>query len=179
MEINFKYIVPECMYVVLGESMTICLELVDEFIKKAVSSHVLEGFLVVNEVYKARPKYPQRAYPNMGMRFLFEQEKLNVLKERRSSNKALRMQQLKEKEKEKEKEKKDVKKFKEFRHNIKNMKDKDVVSVGTNNINKAFGNNTNLFDTKSMVSRGTNRTNSKIYNFFDKKSEREFLKNDD
>ena len=113
------------------------------------------------------------------MRFLFEQEKLNVLKERRSSNKALRMQQLKEKEKEKEKEKKDVKKFKEFRHNIKNMKDKDVISVGTNNINKAFGNNTNLFDTKSMVSRGTNRTNSKIYNFFDKKSEREFLKNDD
>ena len=178
-EINFKYIVPECMYIVLGESMTICLELVDEFIKKAVSSHVLEGFLVVNEVYKARPKYPQRAYPNMGMRFLFEQEKLNVLKERRSSNKALRAQKSKEKEKEKEKEneKKEVKKFSEFKSkNLKNMKDKDVISVGTNNISKAFGNNN---DTKSMISRGTHRTNSKIYNFFDKKSEREFLENDD
>jgi len=178
-EINFKYIVPECMYIVLGESMTICLELVDEFIKKAVSSHVLEGFLVVNEVYKARPKYPQRAYPNMGMRFLFEQEKLNVLKERRSSNKALRAQKSKEKvkEKEKENEKKEVKKFSEFKSkNLKNMKDKDVISVGTNNISKAFGNNN---DTKSMISRGTHRTNSKIYNFFDKKSEREFLQNDD
>ena len=85
-EINFKYIVPECMYMVLGESYTICLELVDEFIKKSIQSHVLEGFLVVNEVYKARPRYPQRAYPNMGMRFLFEQEKLNVLKERKSPN---------------------------------------------------------------------------------------------
>ena len=178
-EINFKYIVPECMYIVLGESMTICLELVDEFIKKAVSSHVLEGFLVVNEVYKARPKYPQRAYPNMGMRFLFEQEKLNVLKERRSSNKALKAQKSKEKvkEKEKENEKKEVKKFSEFKSkNLKNMKDKDVISVGTNNISKAFGNNN---DTKSMISRGTHRTNSKIYNFFDKKSEREFLQNDD
>ena len=165
------------MYFVLGESKTICLELVDEFIKKAVSSHVLEGFLVVNEVYKARPKYPQRAYPNMGMRFLFEQEKLNVLKERRSSNKVLKSQQLKEKEK--EKEKREVKKFNEFKHkNIKNMKDKDVISVGTNNASKAFGNN-NLLDNKSVISRGTNRTNSKIYNFFDKKSEREFLKNDD
>ena len=169
------------MYIVLGESMTICLELVDEFIKKAVSSHVLEGFLVVNEVYKARPKYPQRAYPNMGMRFLFEQEKLNVLKERRSSNKALRAQKSKEKVKEKEKEneneKKEVKKFSEFKSkNLKNMKDKDVISVGTNNISKAFGNNN---DTKSMISRGTHRTNSKIYNFFDKKSEREFLENDD
>ena len=60
------------------------------------------------------------------------------------------------------------------------MKDKDVISSGTSNINnnKAFGNN-NIFDTKSIVSRGTNRTNSKIYNFFDKKSEREFLANDD
>ena len=178
-EINFKYVVPECMYFVLGESKTICLELVDEVIKKVVKNHVLEGFLVVNEVYKARPKYPQRAYPNMGMRFLFEQEKLNVLKERRSTNKALK--KSKEKEKEKEKEKKEVKKFKEFKgKNIKNMKDKDVISVGTSNINnnKAFGNN-NIFDTKSIVSRGTNRTNSKIYNFFDKKSEREFLANDD
>ena len=178
-EINFKYVVPECMYFVLGESKTICLELVDEVIKKVVKNHVLEGFLVVNEVYKARPKYPQRAYPNMGMRFLFEQEKLNVLKERRSTNKALK--KSKEKEKEKEKEKKEVKKFKEFKgKNIKYMKDKDVISVGTSNINnnKAFGNN-NIFDTKSIVSRGTNRTNSKIYNFFDKKSEREFLANDD
>ena len=167
-EISFKYIVPECMYIVLGESMTLCLELVDEFIKKAVSSHVLEGFLVVNEVYRARPKYPQRAYPNLGMRFLFEQEKLNVLKERRSSNKALKSN--KSKEKEKEKEKKVVKKFNEFKgKNIKNMKDKDVISVGTNNINKAFGNN-DVNDTKSIYSRGTNRTNSKIYNFFDKKS---------
>ena len=128
-------------------------------------------------MYKARPKYPQRAYPNMGMRFLFEQEKLNVLKERRSSNKVLKSQQLKEKEK--EKEKREVKKFNEFKHkNIKNMKDKDVISVGTNNASKAFGNN-NLLDNKSVISRGTNRTNSKIYNFFDKKSEREFLKNDD
>ena len=178
-EINFKYIVPECMYLVLGESTTICLELVDEIIKKAVNNHVLEGFLVVNEVYKARPKYPQRAYPNMGMRFLFEQEKLNVLKERRSSNKALKASKEKEKEKDKLKLKKDVKKFNEFKgKNLKNMKDKDVISVGTNNINK-FGNNNNIYDTKSIVSRGTNRTNSKIYNFFDKKSEREFLENDD
>ena len=176
-EINFKYIVPECMYMVLGESNTICLELIDEFIKKAIQSHVLEGFLVVNEVYKARPKYPQRAYPNMGMRFLFEQEKLNVLKERRSISKINKANKEKEKSKEKEKE---VKKFKGIeKRNIKNMKDKDVISVGTNNINRAFSNKNNMFDTRSMVSRGTNRTNSKIYNFFDKKSEREFLENDD
>ena len=176
-EINFKYIVPECMYMVLGESNTICLELIDEFIKKAIQSHVLEGFLVVNEVYKARPKYPQRAYPNMGMRFLFEQEKLNVLKERRSISKINKANKEKEKSKEKEKE---VKKFKGIeKRNIKNMKDKDVISVGTNNINRAFSNKNNMFDTRSMVSRGTNRTNSKIYNFFDKKSEREFLEKDD
>jgi hypothetical protein len=80
-EINFKYIVPECMYFVLGESTTICLELVDEIIKKIVNYHTLEGFLMVKEVYKARPKYPVRAYPNMGTRFLFEQDKLKVLKE--------------------------------------------------------------------------------------------------
>ena len=176
-EINFKYIVPECMYMVLGESNTICLELIDEFIKKAIQSHVLEGFLVVNEVYKARPKYPQRAYPNMGMRFLFEQEKLNVLKERRSISKINKANKEKEKSKEKEKE---VKKFKGIeKRNIKNMKDKDVISVGTYNINRAFSNKNNLFDTKSMVNRGTNRTNSKIYNFFDKKSEKEFLEKDD
>ena len=192
-EINFKYIVPECMYIVLGESKTICLELVDEFIKKAVKSHVLEGFLVVNEVYKARPKYPQRAYPNMGMRFLFEQEKLNVLKERKGSIKAMKKSKEKEKEKEKEKlnYKKDVKKFNDFKgKNNRYMKDKDVISVGTNNIKPTFGNNNtninnnnnNLNDNKSViskVSRGTNRTNSKIYNFFDKKSEREFLDKDD
>ena len=176
-EINFKYIVPECMYMVLGESNTICLELIDEFIKKAIQSHVLEGFLVVNEVYKARPKYPQRAHPNMGMRFLFEQEKLNVLKERRSISKINKANKEKEKSKEKENE---VKKFKGIeKRNIKNMKDKDVISVGTNNINRAFSNKNNLFDTRSMVSRGTNRTNSKIYNFFDKKSEKEFLEKDD
>ena len=176
-EINFKYIEPECMYMVLGESNTICLELIDEFIKKAIQSHVLEGFLVVNEVYKARPKYPQRAYPNMGMRFLFEQEKLNVLKERRSISKINKANKEKEKSKEKEKE---VKKFKGIeKRNIKNMKDKDVISVGTNNINRAFSNKNNMFDTRSMVSRGTNRTNSKIYNFFDKKSEKEFLEKDD
>ena len=186
-EINFKYIVPECMYMVLGESYTICLELVDEFIKKSIQSHVLEGFLVVNEVYKARPRYPQRAYPNMGMRFLFEQEKLNVLKERKSPNNKINKNYNKEQEK--LKDKKEVKTFKEFKgKNIKNMKDKDVISVGTNNIRQSFGinnvnnNSNNLFETKSMaskISRGTHRTNSKIYNFFDKKSEREFLKNDD
>ena len=33
-------------------------------------------------------------------------------------------------------------------------------------------------ENKSVYSRGTNRSNSKIYNFFDKKSEREFLQND-
>ena len=33
-EIHFRYMVPECMYFVLGEARTICLELVDEFIKK-------------------------------------------------------------------------------------------------------------------------------------------------
>ena len=176
-EINFKYIVPECMYMVLGESNTICLELIDEFIKKAIQSHVLEGFLVVNEVYKARPKYPQRVYPNMGMRFLFEQEKLNVLKERRSISKINKANKEKEKSKEKEKE---VKKFKGIeKRNIKNMKDKDVISVGTNNINRAFSNKNSMFDTRSMVSRGTDRTNSKIYNFFDKKSEKEFLEKDD
>ena len=186
-EINFKYIVPECMYMVLGESYTICLELVDEFIKKSIQSHVLEGFLVVNEVYKARPRYPQRAYPNMGMRFLFEQEKLNVLKERKSPNNKINKNYNKEQEK--LKDKKEVKTFKEFKgKNIKNMKDKDVISVGTNNIRQSFGinnvnnNSNNLFETKSMaskISRGTHRTNSKIYNFFDKKSEREFLENDD
>ena len=186
-EINFKYIVPECMYMVLGESYTICLELVDEFIKKSIQSHVLEGFLVVNEVYKARPRYPQRAYPNMGMRFLFEQEKLNVLKERKSPNNKINKNYNKEQEK--LKDKKEVKTFKEFKgKNIKNMKDKDVISVGTNNIRQSFGinnvnnNSNNLLETKSMaskISRGTHRTNSKIYNFFDKKSEREFLENDD
>ena len=181
------YIVPECMYMVLGESYTICLELVDEFIKKSIQSHVLEGFLVVNEVYKARPRYPQRAYPNMGMRFLFEQEKLNVLKERKSPNNKINKNYNKEQEK--LKDKKEVKTFKEFKgKNIKNMKDKDVISVGTNNIRQSFGinnvnnNSNNLFETKSMaskISRGTHRTNSKIYNFFDKKSEKEFLENDD
>ena len=177
-EINFKYIVPECMYLVLGESYTLCYELLDEIIKKAINSHILEGFLMVNEVYKARPKYPQRAYPNMGMRFLFEQEKLNVLKERRSVNKVPKI--IKDKEKEKLKDKKEVKKFPEIKiTNNKKLKDKDVISVGTsnNNINKIFTNN-NLMENKSVYSRGTNRSNSKIYNFFDKKSEREFLQND-
>ena len=169
------------MYMVLGEANTICLELVDEFIKKAIKSHVLEGFLVVNEVYKARPRYPQRAYPNMGVRFLFEQEKLNVLKERKSPKHSIKNN----KEQDKLKEKKEVKKFMEFKgKNIKNMKDKDVISVGTSNIKQSFGisNTNNLYETKSIaskISRGTHRTNSKIYNFFDKKSEREFLENDD
>ena len=118
----------------------------------------------------------------MGMRFLFEQEKLNVLKERKSPKRSIKNN----KEQEKSKEKKEVKKFMEFKSkNIKNMKDKDVISVGTsNNIKQSFGisNTNNLYETKSIaskISRGTHRTNSKIYNFFDKKSEREFLENDD
>jgi len=117
-EINFKYIVPECMYFVLGETRTICLELIDEIIKKVANYHTLEGFLLVNEVYKARPKYPIKAYPNMGTRFLFEQDKLQVLKERKSSNR---------------KKKKEVGKFPDYKN--RKMKDKDVISVGTSNAN--------------------------------------------
>jgi hypothetical protein len=168
-EINFKYIVPECMYFVLGESTTICLELVDEIIKKIVNYHTLEGFLMVKEVYKARPKYPVRAYPNMGTRFLFEQDKLKVLKERKNSNQKL----LKEK-----KEKKEFNKLPEYKN--RKMRDRDVISVGTSNIgtnsNKKKDIN-NLFDKKSMVSKGSSK--SKVYNFFDKKSEMEFLKEED
>ena len=57
------------------------------------------------------------------------------------------------------------------------MKDKDVISVGTSNINTNLYNN-NLYDNKSVVSKGTHRSN-KVYNFFDKKSEKEFLEEDD
>ena len=160
-EINFKYIVPECMYFVLGESRTICLELVDELIKKVVNYHTLEGFLLVNEVYKARPRYPVRAYPNMGTRLLFEQDKLKVLKERKNSNRKI---------------KKEVGKLSEYKNRL--MKDKDVISVGTSNINKNIYNNNKIYDNKSVISKGTHRSN-KVYNFFDKKSEKEFLEEDD
>ena len=168
-EIHFKYIVPECMYFVLGQSKTICLELVDEIIKKVVNYHTLEGFLMVNEVYKARPKYPIKAYPNMGARFLFEQDKLKVLKERKNSNRKVQQ------EKKVKNEGKVVIKFPEYKN--RKMKDKDVISVGTSNINTNLYNN-NIFDNKSMISKGTHRSN-KVYNFFDKKSEREFLEEDD
>ena len=157
-EINFKYIVPECMYFVLGETRTICLELIDEIIKKVTNYHTLEGFLLVNEVYKARPKYPIKAYPNMGTRFLFEQDKLQVLKERKSSNR---------------KKKKEVGKFPDYKN--RKMKDKDVISVGTSNAN--LNNNNNIYDNKSVISKGTHK--SKVYNFFDKKAEQEFLEEDD
>ena len=157
-EINFKYIVPECMYFVLGETRTICLELIDEIIKKVANYHTLEGFLLVNEVYKARPKYPIKAYPNMGTRFLFEQDKLQVLKERKSSNR---------------KKKKEVGKFPDYKN--RKMKDKDVISVGTSNAN--LNNNNNIYDNKSAISKGTHK--SKVYNFFDKKAEQEFLEEDD
>ena len=166
-EVNFKYIVPECMYFVLGESRTICLELVDELIKKIVNYHTLEGFLMVNEVYKARPKYPIRAYPNMGTRFLFEQDKLKVLKERKHSNN--------KKDNIDKKDKKEVIKFPEYKN--RRMKDKDVISVGTSNINTKVV-NSNIYDNKSVISKGTHRSN-KVYNFFDKKSEREFLEEED
>ena len=161
-EINFKYIVPECIYFVLGESRTICLELVDELIKKVVNYHILEGFLMVNEVYKARPRYPVRAYPNMGTRLLFEQDKLKVLKERKNSNRKI---------------KKEVGKFSEYKNRL--MKDKDVISVGTSNANKnIYNNNNKIFDNKSVISKGTHKSN-KVYNFFDKKSEKEFLEEED
>ena len=165
-EINFKYIVPECMYFVLGESKTICLELIDELIKKVANYHTLEGFLIVNEVYKARPKYPIKAYPNMGARFLFEQDKLKVLKERKNSNRKI--------QKEKKEEGKLIK-FPEYKN--RKMKEKDVISVGTSNINSNLYNN-NIFDNKSVISKGTHRSN-KVYNFFDKKSEKEFLEEND
>ena len=154
------------MYFVLGEARTICLELVDEFIKKVVNYHTLEGFLLVNEVYKARPKYPIKAYPNMGTRFLFEQDKLKVLKERNASNRNKRS--IKN-------NKKEIGKFPEYKNRI--MKDKDVISIGTNNINTNVFNNNNTFDNKSVLSKGTHK--SKIYNFFDKKSEQEFLAEED
>ena len=169
-EINFKYIVPECMYFVLGEANTICLELIDEIIKKIVNYHTLEGFLMVNEVYKARPKYPVRAYPNMGVRLLFEQDKLKVLKERKNSkNKTNKISS----------EQKNPVKFPVKLPEYKNrkMKDKDVISVGTSNFNTNLHNN-NAFDNKSVISKGTHKSN-KVYNFFDKKSEREFLEEDD
>ena len=162
-EIKFRYMVPECMYFVLGEAKTICLELVDEFIKKVVDYHTLEGFLLVNEVYKARPKYPIKAYPNMGTRFLFEQDKLKVLKERNASNRNIKNN------------KKEIGKFPEYKNRI--MKDKDVISVGTNNANTNVFNSNNNFDNKSVISKGTHK--SKVYNFFDKKSEQEFLEEDD
>jgi hypothetical protein len=162
-EINFRYMVPECMYFVLGEAKTICLELVDELIKKVADYHTLEGFLLVNEVYKARPKYPIKAYPNMGTRFLFEQDKLKVLKERNASKKNIKNN------------KKEIGKFPEYKNRI--MKDKDVISVGTNNANTNVFNSNNNFDNKSVISKGTHK--SKVYNFFDKKSEMEFLKEED
>ena len=155
--------VPECMYFVLGEAKTICLELVDELIKKVADYHTLEGFLLVNEVYKARPKYPIKAYPNMGTRFLFEQDKLKVLKERNASNRNIKNN------------KKEIGKFPEYKNRI--MKDKDVISVGTNNANTNVFNSNNNFDNKSVISKGTHK--SKVYNFFDKKSEMEFLKEED
>ena len=167
-EINFRYIIPECMYFVLGEAKTICLELVDEFIKKVVSYHTLEGFLLVNEVYKARPKYPIKAYPNMGARFLFEQDKLKVLKERNALNRNNR------KNRSIKNNKTEVGKFPEYKNRI--MKDKDVISVGTNNINTNVFNNYN-YDNKSVLSKGTHK--SKVFNFFDKKSEQEFLAEED
>ena len=95
-EIHYKYIVPDCMYFVLGESNTICLELIDEIINKIVNYHTLEGFLMVNEVYKARPKYPIKAYPNMGARILFEQDKLNILKERSVNKKKKELGKIQE-----------------------------------------------------------------------------------
>ena len=165
-EVNFKYIVPECMYFVLGESRTICLELVDELIKKIVNYHTLEGFLMVNEVYKARPKYPIRAYPNMGTRFLFEQDKLKVLKERKHPNNKKDIDKN---------DKKEVIKFPEYKN--RRMKDKDVISVGTSNINTKVA-NSNMYDNKSVISKGTHKSN-KVYNFFDKKSEREFLEEEE
>ena len=58
------------------------------------------------------------------------------------------------------------------------MKDKDVISVGTSNINKNIYNNNKINDNKSVISKGTHRSN-KVYNFFDKKSEKEFLEEDD
>lgn len=162
-EISYKYIVPECMYFVLGEAKTICLELVDEFIKKVVNYHTLEGFLMVNEVYKARPRYPIKAYPNLGTRFLFEQDKLKVLKERNNSNK---------------KNKKEIGKFPEYKN--RKMKEKDVISVGSGNVKTNVFNSNNMFDNKSVISKGTHKSNAnKVYNFFDKKSEQEFLEEDD
>ena len=112
---------------------------------------------LVNEVYKARPKYPIKAYPNMGTRFLFEQDKLQVLKERKNSNK---------------KKKKEVGKFPEYKN--RKMKDKDVISVGTSNANINQYNNNNIYDNRSMISKGTHR--SKVYNFFDKKIHSFYLK---
>ena len=164
-EIHFKYIVPECMYFVLGESTTICLELVDELIKKIVNYHTLEGFLMVKEVYKARPKYPVRAYPNMGTRFLFEQDKLKVLKERKAPNR----KEIKDK-----KEKKEFGKLPEYKN--RRMKDRDVISVGTSNMD--INSNNKYFDKGSMISKGTHKSN-KVYNFFDKQSEKEFLEEED
>ena len=164
-EINFKYIVPECMYFVMGESKTICLELIDEIIKKVTNYHTLEGFLLVNEVYKARPKYPIRAYPNMGARFLFEQDKLSINKERKNSKQNNKKEQLKS-------------------HDVKNkrFRDNDTISSTTgkiNNFNSLLNNNNNNpMETKSIISKGTHKSN-KVFNFFDKKSEQEFLHGDD
>ena len=102
----------------------------------------------------------------MGTRFLFEQDKLKVLKERNASNRNKRS--IKN-------NKKEIGKFPEYKNRI--MKDKDVISIGTNNINTNVFNNNNTFDNKSVLSKGTHK--SKIYNFFDKKSEQEFLAEED
>lgn len=54
-ELVYKYYVPDCMYFLLGESQTICYELLDEIIYKIVNEHIMEGFCKVKEVYKIRP----------------------------------------------------------------------------------------------------------------------------
>ena len=74
-ELIYKYHVPECMYFVLGESTSVCHEILDEIINKIFKVHILEGFCKVREVYKVRPKKELRPQ-KLVQRENYENEKM-------------------------------------------------------------------------------------------------------
>lgn len=74
-ELVYKYYVPDCMYFLLGESQTICYELLDEIIYKIVKEHIMEGFCKVKEVYKIRPFKELKSHKKV-QREEYEKEKM-------------------------------------------------------------------------------------------------------
>lgn len=85
-EIYMKYYVPEEMYFLLGESTTICLELLDEIFYISLGVHILEGFAKFVQNYKIRPINSQKLLPKSDQRDMFAQEKLKILKERKNKS---------------------------------------------------------------------------------------------